>query len=97
MVPTDLSVALPEGSYGRVAPRSGLAVKHFIDVGAGVIDADYRGPVGVLLFNFGDSDFQVYYQLLKLANHVVMDAFLNANHSKNKDLREWKYSRRSDA
>lgn len=39
------------------AARSGLAVKNFIDVGAGVIDADYRGNVGVILFNFGDSKF----------------------------------------
>lgn len=45
--------------YLRVAPRSGLAVKHGIDVGAGVIDQDYRGPVGVVLFNFGDSDFVI--------------------------------------
>jgi len=42
IVPTDLSIALPEGTYGRVAPRSGLAVKNHIDVGAGVIDMDYR-------------------------------------------------------
>lgn len=42
LVPTDISIAVPEGTYGRVAPRSGLAVKHFIDVGAGVIDYDYR-------------------------------------------------------
>ena len=34
---------MPRGNYGRVAPRSGLAVKNFIDVGAGVIDEDYRG------------------------------------------------------
>lgn len=42
---------------GRVAPRSGLASKHFIDTGAGVIDADYRGEVKVLLFNHSDVDF----------------------------------------
>lgn len=42
---------------GRVAPRSGLASKNFIDTGAGVIDADYRGEVKVLLFNFSDVDF----------------------------------------
>ena len=42
---------------GRVAPRSGLACKNFIDTGAGVIDADYRGEVKVLLFNFSDVDF----------------------------------------
>nr|KAJ0205231.1 hypothetical protein LSAT_V11C500238990 [Lactuca sativa] len=40
-------------------PRSGLAWKHSIDVGAGVIDADYRGPVGVILFNHSDNDFEV--------------------------------------
>jgi dUTP pyrophosphatase len=44
---------------GRIAPRSGLAAKHFIDTGAGVIDADYRGPVKVLLFNHADTDFEV--------------------------------------
>lgn len=40
-----------------MAPRSGLAVKHFIDVGAGVIDEDYRGEVKVLLFNHAEEDF----------------------------------------
>lgn len=45
------------GLDGRIAPRSGLAAKHFIDTGAGVIDADYRGEVKVLLFNFSDVDF----------------------------------------
>ena len=43
-----------------MAPRSGLAVKNFIDVGAGVIDADYRGEVKVLLFNLDqEKDFAV--------------------------------------
>ena len=59
LVPTDLSVACPENTYARIAPRSGLALKHGIDTGAGVIDADYRGPVGVILFNFGDKEFVV--------------------------------------
>ncbi len=59
IVKTDLSIACPEGTYARIAPRSGLAVKKFIDVGAGVVDADYRGPVGVVLFNFGSEDFVV--------------------------------------
>jgi dUTP pyrophosphatase len=36
-----------------------LALKHGIDTGAGVIDADYRGPVGVILFNFSDADFAI--------------------------------------
>lgn len=59
VVPTDISIAIPQGCYGRVAPRSGLAVKNFIDVGAGVIDADYRGAVGVVLFNFSDKNFSI--------------------------------------
>lgn len=50
---------MPAGTYGRIAPRSGLAVKNFIDVGAGVIDADYRGQVKILLFNHADVDFEV--------------------------------------
>uniref|UniRef100_A0A023F852 Deoxyuridine 5'-triphosphate nucleotidohydrolase n=1 Tax=Triatoma infestans TaxID=30076 RepID=A0A023F852_TRIIF len=59
LVKTDLQIDLPEGCYGRVAPRSGLAWKNHIDVGAGVIDADYRGNVGVVLFNHGPEDFVV--------------------------------------
>ncbi|XP_008220787.1 PREDICTED: deoxyuridine 5'-triphosphate nucleotidohydrolase [Prunus mume] len=59
LVPTDLSIAVPEGTYARIAPRSGLAWKHSIDVGAGVIDADYRGSVGVILFNHSDVDFEI--------------------------------------
>jgi dUTP pyrophosphatase len=59
LVKTDLRIACPPGTYVRIAPRSGLAYKFGIDVGAGVIDADYRGPVGVILFNFGTEDFVV--------------------------------------
>ena len=56
---TGISISFPAGLYARIAPRSGLALKKFIDVGAGVVDADYRGEVGVVLFNHGDQDFQV--------------------------------------
>mmetsp|Transcript_32204 Transcript_32204/g.44684 ORF Transcript_32204/g.44684 Transcript_32204/m.44684 type:complete len:168 (+) Transcript_32204:142-645(+) len=59
LVKTDISIAIPEGTYARVAPRSGLAWKHSIDVGAGVVDFDYRGNVGVILFNLSEEDFQV--------------------------------------
>jgi len=58
-VKTDIQIEVPDGTYGRVAPRSGLAAKHGIDVGAGVVDKDYRGNVMVLLFNFGDAAFNV--------------------------------------
>lgn len=58
-VKLDIAVELPKGCYGRIAPRSGLAVKHFIDVGAGVIDRDFRGNVGVVMFNFSDADYPI--------------------------------------
>ncbi|HEU4711896.1 MAG TPA: dUTP diphosphatase [Pyrinomonadaceae bacterium] len=51
---TGLAVAIPPGFYGRVAPRSGLAVKQGLDVLAGVIDSDYRGEVCIALYNTGD-------------------------------------------
>ena len=51
LISTGISVEIPEGYYGRVAPRSGLAFKNGIDVLAGVIDSSYRGSVGVVLFN----------------------------------------------
>lgn len=57
VIKTGLSIAIPAGTYARVAPRSGLAVKHFIDTGAGVVDEDYRGEVGVVLFNHSNVDF----------------------------------------
>ena len=59
LVKTGISIQFPTGLYARIAPRSGLALKKFIDVGAGVVDADYRGEVGVVLFNHGDQDFEV--------------------------------------
>ncbi len=51
--PTGLAIEIPPGWYGRVAPRSGLAARHGIDTLAGVIDADYRGELKVLLINLG--------------------------------------------
>ncbi len=59
LFPLDIAIQLPPGTYGRIAGRSGLALKWGIDVAAGVIDADYRGPVGVVLVNNSDEDFAV--------------------------------------
>ncbi|KIL68245.1 hypothetical protein M378DRAFT_176957 [Amanita muscaria Koide BX008] len=59
LIDLQISVAVPVGTYGRVAPRSGLASKFMIDTGAGVVDSDYRGILFVLLYNYSDKDFQV--------------------------------------
>lgn len=59
LVKTGISIAIPKNTYFRVSPRSGLALKHGIDVMAGVIDSDYRGEVCVILSNFTDDPFTV--------------------------------------
>lgn len=62
-IDTGIQISIPAGYYGRVAPRSGLAVKHGIDVLAGVVDSTYRGNVAVVLINLStgneDSAFKV--------------------------------------
>lgn len=55
MARTGLALAIPHGFYGRVAPRSGLAVRQGLDVLAGVIDSDYRGELCCLLYNTSDA------------------------------------------
>lgn len=58
IIKTDIAVAIPDGHYGRIAP-SWIAWKNHIDVGAGVIDCDYRGNVGVVLFNHSNQKFSI--------------------------------------
>lgn len=58
LISTELSITLPPGTYGRIAPRSGMSVKN-IDVGAGVIDADYTGEIKVLLINNGECEYEI--------------------------------------
>lgn len=59
LIKTNLAIQLPENTYGRIAPRSGLAYKFGIEVMAGVIDRNYRDDVGVILYNAGTEDFFV--------------------------------------
>ena len=59
IVNTGIAIQLLPGTYGRIAPRSGLAAKHFIDVGAGVVDSDFRSSVLVVLFNHNREPFHV--------------------------------------
>jgi dUTP pyrophosphatase len=51
VIATKIAIAVPAGYYGRIAPRSSLAVRHLISVGGGVVDSDYRGEIGIVLFN----------------------------------------------
>jgi dUTP pyrophosphatase len=59
IVNTDLMVAIPQGCYGRIAPRSSLAAHHGINVAAGVIDQDYRGTLKIVLFNHAKFPFKI--------------------------------------
>tara|TARA_B110000977_G_C11053245_1_gene483103 strand:+ start:604 stop:1035 length:432 start_codon:yes stop_codon:yes gene_type:complete len=56
LIKTGISIKIPDGYYGRIAPRSSMSWKKHSDVGAGVIDSDYRGDIGVILFNLSPTD-----------------------------------------
>ncbi|MBF0610662.1 MAG: dUTP diphosphatase [Magnetococcales bacterium] len=61
LIPSGLTVAIPQGYEGQVRPRSGLAFKHGVTVlnAPGTIDADYRGEIGVLLINHGKLPYSI--------------------------------------
>jgi dUTP pyrophosphatase len=61
LVPAGFEMAVPGGYEAQVRPRSGLALKNRIGLlnSPGTIDSDYRGEVGVILYNFADADFKV--------------------------------------
>ncbi len=61
LIPTGISVAIPQGFEGQIRPRSGLAIQKGIGIvnGPGTIDSDYRGEVGILLINFGKEPFTI--------------------------------------
>lgn len=61
LIHTNIAIALPPGYEGQVRCRSGLALKHGIMVvnGVGTIDPDYRGEIGVILFNSGENAFHI--------------------------------------
>ena len=61
LIPTNISVEIPEGFEIQVRPRSGLAAKHSIGLlnSPGTIDSDYRGEIKIILMNFGKEDFEI--------------------------------------
>ena len=72
LVPTGLRIAIPAGFEVQIRPRSGLALKHGITLlnTPGTIDSDYRGPLGVIMVNLGDDDFEVTHGM-RIAQMVV--------------------------
>lgn len=72
LVPTGLSISLPEGHEAQIRPRSGLAVKHGVTVlnTPGTIDADYRGEIKVILINHGKEPFTIE-RGMRIAQMVV--------------------------
>ncbi len=72
LIPTGIAVSLPVGYEAQIRPRSGLAIKHQIGVlnSPGTIDADYRGEIKIILFNFGKKDFVVAHHT-RIAQMVV--------------------------
>ena len=68
LINTDIALDIPkDGSiYGRIAPRSGLSLRHGLDVGAGVIDASYSGPIKVLIRNLSDKKY-----IIKIGDRIA--------------------------
>jgi dUTP pyrophosphatase len=79
LIPTGIAVAIPEGHEGQVRPRSGLALKHGIGMlnAPGTIDADYRGEIGIILFNFSETAFTI-----KRGDRIAQMVFAKLLHAK---------------
>jgi dUTP pyrophosphatase len=85
LIKTNVSMAIPMNHYGRIAPRSGLAYKNGIDILAGVIDADYRGDIGIILFNTDNNiDFPV--KVGDKIAQIIIEPCSSVNFVKSQDL-----------
>jgi dUTP pyrophosphatase len=84
-------MAIPEGHEGQVRPRSGLALKHGIGMlnAPGTIDADYRGEIGIILFNFSDIPFTI-----KRGDRIAQMVFAKLVHAKLEKVEELSETRR---
>jgi dUTP pyrophosphatase len=80
LVATGLSITSPPGTYGRIAPRSGLALNHGLDVLAGVVDPGYTGEVKVCLINFSATSYvispgsriaQIIFEKIEIVDQLV--------------------------
>jgi dUTP pyrophosphatase len=79
LIPTGISISLPIGYEAQIRPRSGLALKNSIGIlnSPGTIDADYRGEIGIIVYNFGDKDFEVKSNMriaqMVIAKHEIVE------------------------
>ncbi len=85
-VRTGLAVSIPQGFYGRVAPRSGLAIRHGLDVLAGVIDSDYRGEIICALINHGDEPLEI--EAGSRIAQLIIEAIMTPKPTWSEDLSE---------
>lgn len=83
---TDISILCPYGTYGRIASRSSVATNHFVSTAAGVIDPDYRGNIGVLLYNFSNQEFIV--KRKQRIAQLILEKFVSADVEEVKTLPE---------
>lgn len=96
LVGTGVTLAIPHGYYGRIAPRSGLALRYGIDVMAGVIDSDYRGEVHAMVINLndersggnfvihnGDRIAQIIIEQIGMFDPVVVESLANTQRGDN--------------
>ena len=83
LISIGIALQIPEHTYGRIAPRSGLALHHSLDICAGVIDSDYTGEIKVLAanngkkpyhVNIGDRIAQIIFEKIETANFVTVSA-----------------------
>jgi len=86
-----IAIGLPHNTYGRIAPRSSLAVKHRLTTNAGVIDSDYRGEVKVVLVNLGDQPYRV-----KKGDRIAPLIIEQIDHRKLHDATELDDTKRGD-
>ena len=86
LVPTNISVEIPEGYEIQVRPRSGLAAKHGIGIlnSPGTIDSDYRGEIKIIIINFGTEDFII--QPAERIAQLVVSKVYTANFIESNDL-----------
>jgi deoxyuridine 5'-triphosphate nucleotidohydrolase len=74
LIKTGIAIAIDPDKCGLIWPRSGLDAKHGITTGAGVIDSDYRGEIGVLLRNHSDVDYRVKHGE-RIAQMLIVPAY----------------------